>query len=89
VFYCRGFLLYGFLSALQYCAILAQAAYSDAGVVKVVPVITKSTASSSAERLFARKAPSSKKMQSLLAALLVLTAANAQKMTADIVSCPG
>ena len=29
-------------------------------------------------------------MQSLLAALLVLTAAtNAQKMTADIVSCPG
>ena len=30
------------------------------------------------------------KMQSLLAALLVFsTAANAQKMTADIVSCPG
>ena len=29
-------------------------------------------------------------MQSLLAALLVLsTAAHAQKMTADIVSCPG
>ena len=38
--------------------------------------------------LFAQAAPAAK-MQSLLAALVLLTAAHAQKMTADIVSCPG
>jgi hypothetical protein len=37
----------------------------------------------------AQAAPSSKKMQSRLAAVLLLAAATAQKMTADIVSCPG
>ena len=71
-------------------AILPQAAYSDAAVVKVVPVITKSTASSSAASALQTRQLQAAKMHTYLTALLVLgTAANAQKMTADIVSCPG